>query len=69
LHITKEEILSVVSELKPIYEKDGIILHGLFGSYASDKQSVYSDIDIAISKTKDVLSDKSPYFYFDLINR
>jgi predicted nucleotidyltransferase len=66
---TKDDILSVVSELKPIYEKDGIILHGLFGSYAKGNETLYSDIDIAISKKKDILDKNSIYHYFDVVNR
>ncbi|MEA1955910.1 MAG: nucleotidyltransferase domain-containing protein [Campylobacterota bacterium] len=44
---SKNEILNKLKEFKPKYEKDGLILLGLFGSYAIDKQTKYSDIDIA----------------------
>ena len=43
----KSEILSKLKELKPIYEKEGLILLGLFGSYAKDTQTKFSDIDVA----------------------
>ncbi|NPA74377.1 MAG: nucleotidyltransferase domain-containing protein [Epsilonproteobacteria bacterium] len=43
----KDEILSTIRHLKPKYQKEGVILLGLFGSYAKDKASKYSDIDIA----------------------
>jgi predicted nucleotidyltransferase len=41
------DILTHLQKLKPIYEKEGIILLGLFGSYAKNTQTKYSDIDIA----------------------
>jgi len=43
----KNEILLKLKELKPTYEKDGLILLGLFGSYAKETQTKFSDIDIA----------------------
>jgi len=45
--INKEEILVKLRKVKPIYEKEGLILVGLFGSYVHDKQTKLSDIDIA----------------------
>ncbi|MDD2906846.1 MAG: nucleotidyltransferase domain-containing protein [Sulfurimonas sp.] len=45
--MNKNEILSKLKELKPIYEKEGLILLGLFGSYAKDRQTKFSDIDVA----------------------
>ena len=43
----KNEILSKLKELKPTYAQEGLILLGLFGSYAKDTQTKYSDIDVA----------------------
>lgn len=45
--LEQKEILSKLKELKPTYEKEGLILVGLFGSYATETQSTFSDIDIA----------------------
>ncbi len=45
--LQKEEIILKLKELKPAYEKEGLILLGLFGSYAKNKQNNFSDIDIA----------------------
>ena len=42
----KSQILNQLKMLKPIYEKEGLILLGLFGSYAKNTQTKYSDIDI-----------------------
>ena len=43
----KNTILSKLKELKPTYEKEGLILLGLFGSYAKNTQTKFSDIDVA----------------------
>jgi len=43
----KNTILSKLRELKPAYEQEGLILLGLFGSYARDTQTQFSDIDVA----------------------
>jgi uncharacterized protein len=54
--MTKNEILSKLKELKPTYEKEGLILLGLFGSYAKDAQTKFSDIDIAYKLDYDKFS-------------
>lgn len=54
----KSEILSTLKELKPTYEKEGLILLGLFGSYAKDTQTRFSDIDIAYKLDYDKFSLK-----------
>jgi len=54
----KSEILSKLKELKPTYEKEGLILLGLFGSYAKDTQTKFSDIDIAYKLDYDKFSLK-----------
>lgn len=54
--MNKNEILSKLKELKPTYEKEGLILLGLFGSYAKDTQTKFSDIDIAYKMDYDKFS-------------
>ena len=56
--MTKNEIILKLKELKPIYEKEGIIIIGLFGSYAKNRQTQYSDIDIAYKLDYDKFSQK-----------
>jgi predicted nucleotidyltransferase len=56
--LQKSEILSKLKELKPTYEKEGLILLGLFGSYAKDSQNNFSDIDIAYKVDYDKFSQK-----------
>ncbi len=43
----KNDILTKLKELQPTYEKEGVVILGLFGSYAKDTQTKFSDIDIA----------------------
>lgn len=52
----QSEILSKLKELKPTYEKEGLILLGLFGSYAQDTQTKFSDIDLAYKLDYDKFS-------------
>ena len=54
----KHDILKVIKKIKPTYEKEGLILLGLFGSYAKDTQTNFSDIDIAYKLDYDKFSSK-----------
>ena len=56
--IQKNEIISKLKELKPLYSKEGFIIQGLFGSYSRDEATENSDIDIAI-----VLSDNENHTF------
>ena len=51
MKITKEMILQYLKEIKPELENHGIEQLALFGSFAKEEQTVYSDIDIAIKKS------------------
>ncbi len=53
----KEPILLYLKELKPKLEKEGITEIGLFGSFAKDEATIYSDIDIFV-KTTDKFCNK-----------
>lgn len=45
--LNKEKIISLLSEHKPFLEKEmGVRKIGLFGSYAKDRQTAESDVDI-----------------------
>ena len=68
MKITKETILRNLRILKPELEKAGITELGLFGSFAVDRQTVYSDIDIAIRKSPDFVYAESIYDYFTLLS-
>lgn len=56
--LNKDVIVSKLKELKPRYEDEGLILLGLFGSYARDNQNDFSDIDIAYKLDYDKFSQK-----------
>lgn len=47
----KEPILLYLKELKPRLEKEGIAEIGLFGSFAKEEATIYSDIDIFVRTT------------------
>jgi predicted nucleotidyltransferase len=69
MKITKEIILQYLEEVKPELEEDGIEKIALFGSFATGRQNVYSDIDIAIKKKDDFLESRSAYDYFGLVSK
>ncbi|MEA3383875.1 MAG: nucleotidyltransferase domain-containing protein [Campylobacterota bacterium] len=48
MRATKENIIEYLKELKKELLSDGIVTVALFGSFATKKQNVYSDIDIAL---------------------
>lgn len=53
--ITKDEILSKLTELKPILYKDYSVKEiGLFGSYSDNSYTEESDIDILIELEKPI---------------
>jgi predicted nucleotidyltransferase len=54
----KNSILKTLKELKPTYEKEGLILLGLFGSYAKGTQNKFSDIDVVYKLDYDKFSLK-----------
>jgi hypothetical protein len=51
--MTKIEIIKTLQDLKPQYQKDGLILVGLFGSFSRGDERVDSDIDIVYEIEKD----------------
>ena len=69
MRATKNNILIYLQEIKHELKNDGIVQIGLFGSFARDEQTVYSDIDIAIAKDKEYLTDKTAYNYFDELSK
>ncbi len=67
MRATKDNIINYLKDLKPELSKNGISSLALFGSFASGNQTVYSDIDIAISKEKNFLKNNSSYDYFEIL--
>ena len=56
--MNKNEILNKLKELKPIYQNVGLEILGVFGSYAKETNTKYSDIDIAYKLDYDKFSKK-----------
>ncbi len=54
----KSSILKTLQEQNNIYQKDGISLVGLFGSFANDEDDNFSDIDIAYKIDYPIFSKK-----------
>jgi predicted nucleotidyltransferase len=52
------QILLLLSEAKKYYEKEGVVLLGIFGSYAKNSYDQFSDIDIAYMLEYDTFSKK-----------
>jgi predicted nucleotidyltransferase len=67
MRITKEQIISFLSQIKHSLVFDGISEVALFGSFARGDAGVYSDIDIAIKKDEDYLKNKTAYDYFEQV--
>ena len=61
-------ILQYLKEIKPELENHGIEQLALFGSFAKEEQTVYSDIDIAIKKKPDFLKQYNAYDYFNMVS-
>ncbi|HFD14175.1 MAG TPA: nucleotidyltransferase domain-containing protein [Epsilonproteobacteria bacterium] len=69
MKITQEKILTYLKELKPELESQGIEELALFGSFSTETQNVYSDIDIAIKKKKNFLEEHTAYDYLDIVSK
>lgn len=52
--LEKNEIILKLKQLKPTYEKEGLILIGIFGSYAKSNNTQNSDIDILYDTKKGI---------------
>lgn len=69
MKVTKENILDFLKEIKPELEDFGIEKLALFGSFATNKQHMYSDIDIAIKIDNTYLQSHDVWDYFRTIER
>ncbi len=54
----KEEIVKILKKLNLKYKDEGFIIVGIFGSYARDSQTKFSDIDIAYKLDYNIFSKK-----------
>ncbi|GGD40080.1 nucleotidyltransferase [Malaciobacter pacificus] len=60
--LNRDLILSKIKELKPHYEQEGLLLLGIFGSYAKGTQNENSDIDILYDINGELFCQKHPGF-------
>ncbi len=56
-----------MSDIKKEYTPTELQKIGLFGSFAKENPTPYSDVDIAIKKGEDFLKTHSAYEYFSFI--
>jgi len=56
--LDRAQILQKLTQIKPRYEEEGVILLGLFGSYAHKSQTKFSDLDLLYSLDYDKFSQK-----------
>lgn len=56
------DIIKKLKKIKPIYEKEGLMIIGLFGSYANGTEHKNSDIDILYDIKADTFCAKYPGF-------
>lgn len=56
--MTKTEVLLALKNIKPKYEQEGFVILGLFGSYAKDKATSGSDVDILYDLNESVYLQK-----------
>lgn len=55
---TLEQLTQSMQKYKAIYSKDGVNIIGIFGSFAKEKQTPTSDIDIAYTLDKKIFFEK-----------
>ena len=65
----KEDIVDFLRDIKEVFAKDGVLIVGLFGSFAKNSENIYSDIDIAIKKDKTILQKDYAYRYFEILSK
>lgn len=63
------EIIKKLKELKPIYQKEGFIILGLFGSYARGDYTDKSDIDILYTLDKSFIENSRKVSGWGAINK
>ena len=68
MKITQNNILTFLKNIKDELNNKGILQLALFGSFAKNTQTIYSDIDIAIVKDIEFIKQNGVYSYFDMVN-
>ena len=68
MKITQNNILFFLKNIKDELSNKGILQLALFGSFAKNTQTIYSDIDIAIVKDIEFIKQNGVYSYFNILN-
>jgi len=55
-------LMDKLKEIKPRYEKEGVIILGIFGSYAKNSPTKESDIDILYDIEPEIFCKNNPGF-------
>lgn len=66
--MNRDDILAELSKLKKEYEKEGVVILGLFGSYAESCQKESSDIDILIETTDAFVAQNDAFEAFEKLD-
>lgn len=48
---TQRQLIDSLREIRPLFEKEGVLLLGIFGSYARDEATCESDLDVLVETT------------------
>lgn len=65
--ITREAVLDYLRTIKPNLQKEGILIHGVFGSLARDEARLDSDIDVLIETTPQFVQNTDPLRAFTIL--
>ena len=65
----RTQIIETLKRLKPLLAKEGIEQLALFGSFAREEATPYSDVDIAFRRESCYRKEQSAYDYFALLEK
>lgn len=65
--ITKDAVIEYLRSIKHSHEKEGIVIHGIFGSIARDEANENSDIDFLIETTPKFVENTDPLRAFSIL--
>jgi predicted nucleotidyltransferase len=65
----RTQIIETLRRLKPLLAKEGIEQLALFGSFAREEATPYSDVDIAFRRESCCRKEQNAYDYFALLEK
>jgi predicted nucleotidyltransferase len=69
MEANRAQIIETLKRLKPLLAKEGIDQLALFGSFAREEATPYSDVDIAFRRAPFYRKEQSAYDYFILMEK